>query len=166
MYIQPLYIYTITTNIYTNYNTYIYTITLTIYSKLHSWLVDIYFAGTNFEKSATQILKIQILNLLYAITTELTGRHFRKSACYLIYYGVATISRMLKNIGLFCKRDLQKRPIFCKETYIFKHPTNRSHPIHNMTRELTCQNLYRKCEGRLPCPLFEILKSQLSDVFV
>jgi len=24
-------------------------------------------------------------------------------------YGVATMSRMLKNIGLFCKRDLQKR---------------------------------------------------------
>ena len=44
-------------------------------------------------------------------------------------YEVATISRMLKNIGLFCKRDLQKRPIFCKETYIFKHPTHRSHPI-------------------------------------
>ena len=42
---------------------------------------------------------------------------------------MATISRMLKNIGLFCKRDLQKRPIFCKETYIFKHPTHRSHPI-------------------------------------
>jgi len=39
------------------------------------------------------------------------------------------MSRMLKNIGLFCKRDLQKRPIFCKETYIFKHPTHRSHPI-------------------------------------
>jgi len=44
-------------------------------------------------------------------------------------YGVATISRMLKNIGLFCKRALQKRPVFCKETYIFKHPTHRSHPI-------------------------------------
>jgi len=50
-----------------------------------------------------------------------------------IPYGVATISRMLKNIGLFCKRDLQKRHIFCKETYIFKHPTNGSHPIaHNV----------------------------------
>ena len=36
---------------------------------------------------------------------------------------------MLKNIGLFCKRALQKRPVFCKETCIFKHPTNRSHPI-------------------------------------
>jgi len=45
------------------------------------------------------------------------------------WYGVATISRMLKNIGLFCKRALQKKPIFCKETYIFKHPTHRSHPI-------------------------------------
>ena len=44
-------------------------------------------------------------------------------------YGVATISRMLKNIGLFCKRALQKRPVFCKETCIFKHPTHRSHPI-------------------------------------
>jgi len=50
-------------------------------------------------------------------------------ACFHVYYGVATISRMLKNIGLFCNRDLQKRPIFCKETYIFKHPTHRSHPI-------------------------------------
>jgi len=28
--------------------------------------------------------------------------------------GVATIGRMLKNIGLFCKRALQKRPIYCK----------------------------------------------------
>jgi len=45
------------------------------------------------------------------------------------WYGVATISRMLKNIGLFCKRALQKRPVFCKETCIFKHPTHRSHPI-------------------------------------
>jgi len=45
------------------------------------------------------------------------------------WYGVATISRMLKNIGLFCKRALQKRPVFCKETCIFKHLTHRSHPI-------------------------------------
>ena len=40
-------------------------------------------------------------------------------------YEVATISRMLKNIGLFCKRAVQKRPIFCKETFIFQHSTNR-----------------------------------------
>ena len=36
--------------------------------------------------------------------------------CYILInrYGVATISRLLKMIGLFCKRALQKRPIFCK----------------------------------------------------
>jgi len=44
-------------------------------------------------------------------------------------YGVATISNLLKIIGLFYKRALQKRHIFCKETYNLKEPTNRSHPI-------------------------------------
>jgi len=29
-------------------------------------------------------------------------------------HGVATISRLLQIIGFFCKRALQKRPIFCK----------------------------------------------------
>ena len=47
----------------------------------------------------------------------------------ILCYGVATISRLLKNIGLFCKRILQQRPIFCQETYIFREPTYHSHPI-------------------------------------
>jgi len=45
-------------------------------------------------------------------------------------YGVATISRLLKIIGLFCKRALYKRPYAAKETYNYKEPTNRSHPVH------------------------------------
>ena len=44
-------------------------------------------------------------------------------------YGVATISRLLKIIGLFCKRALYKRLYFAEETYNFKEPTNCSHPI-------------------------------------
>ena len=44
-------------------------------------------------------------------------------------YGVATISRLLKIIGLFCKRALHKRRYSGKETWTFKEPTNRSHPI-------------------------------------
>ena len=44
-------------------------------------------------------------------------------------YGVATISRLLKIMGLFCKRALLKRRYSAKETYNFKEPTNRSHPI-------------------------------------
>ena len=44
-------------------------------------------------------------------------------------YGVATLRRLLKIIGLFCKRALEKRPYSGKETYNFKEPTDRSHPI-------------------------------------
>jgi hypothetical protein len=46
-----------------------------------------------------------------------------------VYYGVATISRMLKNIYLFAEYRSLLWVSFAKETYIFKHPTNRSHPI-------------------------------------
>jgi len=42
---------------------------------------------------------------------------------------VATISRFLKITGLFCKRALQKRLLSATETYNFKEPTSRSHPI-------------------------------------
>jgi len=47
------------------------------------------------------------------------------------WYVVATIqgSRLHKIIGLFCKRALSKRLYSAKETYIFKEPTNHSHPI-------------------------------------
>ena len=44
-------------------------------------------------------------------------------------YGVATISRLLKIIYLFCKRDLLKRQFSAKKTCNFKEPTTRSHPV-------------------------------------
>ena len=43
--------------------------------------------------------------------------------------GIATISRLLKIIGLFCKISSLLQGSFAKETYNFKEPTNRSHPI-------------------------------------
>ena len=49
--------------------------------------------------------------------------------CVISTYGVATISRLLKIIGLLCKRALQKRRYSAKETYDFKKPTNHSHPM-------------------------------------
>ena len=39
------------------------------------------------------------------------------------------MSRLLKIIGLSYKRALLKRRYSAKETYHFKEPTNRSHPI-------------------------------------
>jgi len=50
-----------------------------------------------------------------------------KTALYK--YGVARISRLLKFTCLFCKRALSKRRYSTKETYNFKEPTNRSHPV-------------------------------------
>jgi len=54
--------------------------------------------------------------------------------CCSLDYGVATISRLLKITGLFCKRALYKRLYSAKEN--FKETTNRSHPICIMTVEL------------------------------
>ena len=44
-------------------------------------------------------------------------------------YGVATVSRIDKIIGLFCKRALKKRQYSAKEIYNCIDPTYRSHPI-------------------------------------
>jgi len=51
------------------------------------------------------------------------------SRLYQYVYEVASISRLLKGTGLFCKRALLKRRYSARETYDFKEPTNRSHPI-------------------------------------
>jgi len=42
---------------------------------------------------------------------------------------VATISRLLKILGLFCRIESLLLGSFAKKTYNFKEPTNRSHPI-------------------------------------
>jgi len=49
-----------------------------------------------------------------------------------IYYGVATISRLLKITGLLRRISILLWGSFAKETYNFKEPTNRSHPILNL----------------------------------
>jgi len=56
-------------------------------------------------------------------------------------YGVATISRLLKFIGLFCKISSLLKGSFAKETYNFKEPANRSHPIHTFIRDMTPSNV-------------------------
>jgi len=56
----------------------------------------------------------------------------------LSMYELATISRLSTNIGLFCKRALQKRLCPAKETYIVKEPTNRIHPICIYVRTYVC----------------------------
>ena len=58
------------------------------------------------------------------ITSSLTTYAYKGAL-----YGVATISRLLKIIGLFCRISSLCNGSFAKETCNFKEPTNRSHPI-------------------------------------
>ena len=46
-----------------------------------------------------------------------------------IWGRVATIIRLLKMIGLFCRIQSLLQGSFVKQTYHFKEPTNRSHLI-------------------------------------
>jgi len=62
--------------------------------------------------------------MLYLVST-----HERMFFRCISRYGVATISRLLQITGLFCKRARRKRLHSTKETYNFKEPTNRSHPM-------------------------------------
>ena len=47
-------------------------------------------------------------------------------------YGVATVSRIDKIIGLFCRIASVFQGSFAKETYNFMDPTSQSHPIPNL----------------------------------
>ena len=51
-------------------------------------------------------------------------------AKWYLFYGVATISRLLKIIGLFCRIWVLLWGYFAKEIYDLMEPTNRSHPIY------------------------------------
>ena len=45
---------------------------------------------------------------------------------------MAMTSRLLKNIGLFCRIYSLLRGSFAKETYDFKEPTTHSQPIYRL----------------------------------
>jgi len=56
-------------------------------------------------------------------------------------YGVAMVSRIHKNIGLFCRIASLLQGSFAKETYNLIDPTNCSHPI-TRTFRIMCMELF------------------------
>jgi len=60
---------------------------------------------------------------------RVTCKRVMPRVCTAQGYGVASISRLLKIVGLFCKRALSKRRYSQKETYNLQEPTTCSHPI-------------------------------------
>jgi len=77
------------------------------------------------------------LNVLSLISSMSGKEESFWAYLHVAYYGVATISRLPKNIGPFCKRALQNRRISTKETYILKEPANRSQMITMLVLPLT-----------------------------
>jgi len=68
--------------------------------------------------------------IAYSCVLDVTHAYDSESRWHASFvYGVTTISRLLKIICLFCKRALSKRRYSANETYNFKEPANRSHPI-------------------------------------
>jgi len=57
-----------------------------------------------------------------------------KRVCDSIVQGGYDFDRLLKIIGLFCTIS----SLLQKETYVFKEPTNRSHPIRAMPPSCVC----------------------------
>jgi len=93
------------------------------------------------------------LNYTNVWSAHVHNRHVHSSCtcavhtCYV--YGMATVSRLLKNIRLFCRISSLLLGSFAKETYHFKEPNNRSHPmtpyytlrVHHMWTPHNCRQL-------------------------
>jgi len=56
--------------------------------------------------------------------------HLMQSLHLISWSGVATISRLLKIIGLFCRISSLLKGSFAKETYNYQEPTSGSHPVY------------------------------------
>ena len=61
--------------------------------------------------------------------TSATPLYLLLSLNWRLSYVLASISRLLKITGLFCRIWSLLQGSFAKETHDFKEPTNRSHPI-------------------------------------
>ena len=62
------------------------------------------------------------------------------------HYGVATMSRLLKILDLFCRKSSLLSGSFAQETYHLKEPTNRSHPTEkstNSSRDKICAETHQ-----------------------
>jgi len=71
-----------------------------------------------------------ILNISFIMWLIITLSIYYKTVCHVqCDCGVATISRLLKIVGLFCRISSLSQGSFAKVTYDFKEPANRSHPI-------------------------------------
>jgi len=102
----------------THTNTHTRTHTHThMHSHMHSRVTSVTYMHTYFHTHTH----------IHIHTHTHTHAYTHKHACIRDWYGVATISRLLKIIGLFCRISSFLWGPFAKETYDFKEPTIRAY---------------------------------------
>ena len=104
-----------------------------IYARINK--LDLSFGAFSATNPRIVLLDTQICTILVkSVNTDvLTNMYSNKHVYWCSCYGVATISKLLKIIGLFCRISSLAKGSFAKETYNFKEPTDCSHPIcHDM----------------------------------
>jgi len=114
---------------------------LSIYSKFSWYTIPHMIIHERFHEQRDTDLKIEwvpqyrrthIYIYIYRMSNEI-------QRCTVSWDGVATTSRLLKIIGLFCNRALLQRLYSAQETYDFKQPTKRSHPI-SYSQRISCSH--------------------------
>jgi len=118
------------------------------------------------KRSSATCLPLEVARYLHAWKSEwvrvgawerVRKRNQGSSASYLslivAQYGVVTISRLLKSIGLFCRTSSLWQGSFAKETYNLKEPTSRSYPISTCIKvwvnERVCVRKSERTESRI-----------------
>jgi len=103
---------------------------------IYRWVCDIYVWMYEYTYKWFALTYSYILIYIYICIYICVLTYIRTYVYTIAYlntrpyqYGVVMIGWLLKIIGLFCERALQKRLYSAQETYNFKEPTNRSHPI-------------------------------------
>jgi len=94
-------------------------------TSIHSYMCHDPFTCRWIREAAVKLMHMSAMGMC---AMRMCAMHMC-AMCLTHRYGVATISRLLKIIRLFCRIPSLLQGSFAKETYNFKEPTNRSHPI-------------------------------------
>ena len=101
------------------------------------------FAGNDVHLKASygysSLCSLQLLPVEENVFQLKARSHSQKTRRY---YGVATISRLLKITGLFCRISSLLQGSFAKETYRFKESTSRSHPLSLLRMSTSLQGRF------------------------
>jgi len=77
-----------------------------------------------------------------ALNIHKRALHFHKRALFEWIYGVATNSRLLQIVGLFCKRALQKSPLRELDMYLFEFACRALPRDVNIRRDIKSDIVY------------------------